>query len=100
MDHVLRSLAKVDFWVDNARRFMADRYIGHICADCATEANKSVKIICSCKTNWKCSKHIESSTKLPSEDDREYIIAKCLAKPVESISESKITDEDTSESKE
>jgi len=102
MDHVLRSLAKVDFWVNTAKKYMADRYIGHICPDCATDANKSVKIICSCKTNWKCEKHIDSSTELPSETAKEYIIAKCMTKtnPVEDTSESKITDEDTSESKE
>jgi hypothetical protein len=100
MDHVLRSLAKVDFWVNTTKNYMGAKYIGHICPDCALESNKSVKIICSCKTNWKCDKHLGSETKLPNESEKEYIIAKCLAKPVKDISESKNTDEDTSESKE
>jgi hypothetical protein len=98
MDHVLRSLAMVDFWVENAKKYMGEKYTGHICQDCASEASKSIKIICSCKTNWKCEKHIDSSTELPSEAAKEYIIAKCLAKPIETNSESK-TDEDSSESK-
>ena len=89
MDHVLRSLAKVDFWVNTAKKDMGEKYIGHICPDCALESNKSVKIICSCKTNWKCDKHLSSATELPTEADQEYIIAKCTAKPAEDISESK-----------
>jgi hypothetical protein len=100
MDHVLRSLALVDFSVETVKKYMGAQYIGHICIDCAADINKSVKIICGCKTNWKCEKHANSETQLPSEETREYIIAKCLAKPVETISESKATDEDASESKE
>jgi hypothetical protein len=102
MDHVLRSLAKVDFWVENAKKYMGEKYTGHICQDCASEASKSIKIICSCKTNWKCEKHINSPTELPTETTQEYIIAKCTAKPNTLVdgSESKSTDEDASESKE
>jgi hypothetical protein len=77
MEHVLERLTKVDLLVDNARKYMSSSYIGHICQDCAKEANQSVKIICSCKTNWKCEKHSESLTELPNNTDREYIIAKC-----------------------
>jgi hypothetical protein len=43
---------------------------------------------------------VTSETQLPSEETREYIMAKCLAKPVEIVSESKAADEDASESKE
>jgi len=77
MDKLLRSLAIVDLSVETVKKHMGKRYIGHICLDCAHEANKSMKVICSCKTNWKCDKHSESSTELPTETIQEYIIAKC-----------------------
>lgn len=77
MDKLLRSLAMVDLSVETVKKHMGEKYVGHICTDCALEANKAMKVICSCKTNWKCDKHVNSDTELPTEKEQEYIIAKC-----------------------